>query len=257
MYLFRRSALVCIAFSFFGVAQLRPSQAQWVAPPEPRNLIHVSGTAEIRVEPNEVDLRLGIESRSPELDAAVRQNDASTAAVLKFLKDSGLAAKDVQTDFVEIQPNYRRDNGRDEVIPEFYSVRRNFGVRLRKVAQFDAVLSGALKHGANHVLGIEFRTTELRKHRDAARQQAIRAAKEKADALAKELAVKVGKATNIQEQTGSGYWNWGAGRNYLANAMSQNVAQAVSSGGGESAEGNLAVGMISVTATVNVTFELQ
>ena len=252
----RLSTLSGAALWYLIVASLPPAAAQWVAPPEPRNLIHVSGTAEIRVEPNEVDLRLGIESRSPELDAAVKQNDASTAAVLKFLKDSGIASRDVQTDFVEIQPNYRRENGRDEVVPEFYAVRRNLGVRLRKVAQFDSVLSGAIKHGANHVLGIEFRTTELRKHRDAARQQAIRAAKEKATALAKELEIKVGKATNIQEQTGGGYWNWGGGRNYLANAMSQNVSQAAPTGG-ESGDGNLAVGMISVTATVNVTFELQ
>ena len=223
---------------------------------EPRSTISVSGTAEIRVAPDEVNLKLGIESRSPELAAAVKDNDNLTAAVLKFIKDSGIAAKDVQTDYVEIQPNYRRENGRDEVTPEFYSVRRNIGVRLRKVAQFDAVLTGVLKSGVNHVHGIEFRTTELRKHRDAARQQAIRAAKEKAEALAKELEVKVGKPTNIQEQTGGGYWGWAAMGNYYANAMSQNVAQAAPSGG-ESGDGNLAVGMINVTATVNVTFALE
>ena len=231
--------------------------AQWASPADPRNLIHTSGTAEIRVAPDEVNLRLGIETRSPELDVAVTQNDTKTAAVLKFLKDSGIAGKDVQTDFVEIQPHYFRDREQQAVTPEFYSVRRNFGVRLRKVPQFNATLTGAVKSGINHVLGIEFRTTELRKHRDAARQQAIRAAKEKAEALAGELGAKVGKPTNIQEQTGGGYWGWPSGYNYSANTMSQVVSQAAPSGGGESSDGNLAVGMISVTATVNVTFALQ
>jgi hypothetical protein len=229
--------------------------AQNAAPAEPRATISVSGTAEIRVPPDEVNLRLGIESRSPELAAAVKENDDRTAAVLKFLKESGIAAKDVQTDFVEIQPNYLRERDQQKLVPEYFAVRRNIGVRLRKVAQFDAVLAGALKNGVNHVLGIEFRTTELRKHRDAARQQAIRAAKEKAEALAKELDIKVGKAVTIQEQTGGGYWGWSGGMNYMANAISQNVSQAAA--GGESSDGNLAVGMISVTATVHVTFKLE
>jgi len=247
-------AMIAFVIVLYSVAR-QPSVvwAQPVNPSEPRDLIHTSGTAEIRVPPDEINLRLGIESRSPELDAAVKQNDASTAAVLKFLRDSGIAAKDVQTDFVDIQPNYHRDRDQQQVMPEFYSVRRNIGVRLRKVAQFDVILAGVLKHGANHVHGIEFRTTELRKHRDAARQQAIRAAKEKAEALAGELDVKIGKASSIQEQTGGGYWG---GSNYMANVMSQNVSQAAL-GGGESSDGNLAVGMISVTATVNVTFALE
>jgi uncharacterized protein YggE len=108
------------------------------------------------------------------------------------------------------------------------------------------------------VLGVEFRTTELRKHRDAARQQAIRAAKEKAVALAKELDVSVGKAQSIQEQTSGGVWGWSGFSHHwnYANAMSQNVMQSAPAAvdGGES---NLAVGMINVTATVNVTFALD
>jgi uncharacterized protein len=218
--------------------------------------IAVAGTAEIRVAPDEVNLRLGVESRDPKLEVAVKQNDASTAAVLKFLKEAGIASKDVQTDYVEIQPQYENDRRAQQIVPEYYLVRRNLGVRLRKVDQFDAVLKGVLANGVNYVLGIDFRTTELRKHRDAARQQAIRAAKEKAVALAQELDVKVGKAQSIQEQTSGGWWGWGGGYgNY--NAMAQNVSQTAPGGGGEGGEGNLAVGMISVTATVNVTFLLE
>jgi uncharacterized protein YggE len=216
--------------------------------------ILVSGTAEIRVVPDEVNLRLAVETRDPKLDEAVKQNDTRIAAVLKFLKDAGIAAKDVQTDYVEIQPRYHRDDDVQQIVPEFYIVRRNLGIRLRKVAQFDTVLAGTLRNGVNYVLGIEFRTTELRKHRDAARQQAIRAAKEKATALAEELGSKVGKPQTINEQTGGGWWGWSGGANY--NAMIQNVSQAAPGGGGEG-DGNLSVGMINVTATVQVTFRLE
>jgi uncharacterized protein YggE len=236
------------------------AEAQWGQPlnggQPPKPYITVSGSAEIRVTPNEVNLRLGVESRDVQLDEAVKQNDTKTAAVLKFLKDFGIAAKDVQTDYVEIQPHYDNNRHETRIVPEYYQVRRNLGVRLREPAKFDAVLAGALRAGANYVLGIEFRTTELRKHRDAARQQAIKAAKEKAVALASELESKVGKPLTIQEQSHSG-WYGGYSPYAGYNSMSQNVSQSVPAGGGEGSDGNLSVGMISVSATVNVTFALE
>jgi len=217
--------------------------------------ISVSGTAEIRVAPDEVNLRLGVESRDVKLDEAVKQNETRTAAVLKFLKDAGIDAKDIQTDFIEIQPQFNSDRREQQIVPNFYLVRRNLGVRLRKVDQFDTVLAGTLRSGVNYVMGIEFRTTELRKHRDAARQQAIRAAKEKAVALASELDAKVGKPVTIHEQTGGGWWGWSGSPWSHGNAMIQNTIQ--SQPGGDPGEGNLSVGQISVTATVNVTFQLE
>jgi uncharacterized protein YggE len=241
----KRFYLLMTILIFGLVAQVR-AQTDGASP---KPMISVAGTAEIRVAPDEVNLKLAIETRDAKLDEAVKQNETRTAGVLKFLKEAAIDAKDIQTDFVEIQPHYNQDHNAQKIVPEFYSVRRNLGVRLRKVPQFDAVMAGVLRSGVNYVLGIDFRTTELRKHRDAARQQAIRAAKEKAVALAKELDVKVGKAQNISEQTWGGWWS------PYANAMTQNVSQAGPSG--EGGEGNLAVGMISVTATVNVTFALE
>lgn len=232
----------------FGLAL---AEAQ-VAPAKP--VISVSGSAEIRVAPDEVNLRLGVESRDPKLDTAVQQNDVKIAAVLKFLKESGIDGKDVQTDHIQIQPQYHSERGVQQITPVYYQVRRNLGVRLRKVDQFDAVLAGVLRSGVNYVDGVEFRTTELRKHRDSARQQAIRAAKEKATALSGELDLKLGKATSINERTGGGWLGWSGGQNY--NAMMQNSIQAAGRAE-DPGEGNLAVGMISVTAAVDVTFSLE
>ena len=48
--------------------------------------------------------------------------------------------------------------------------------------------------------GIEFRTTQIRKHKDKARQMAIRAAQEKAIALTKEIGQTIGKAYSITEE---------------------------------------------------------
>ena len=107
--------------------------------------------------------------------------------------------------------------------------------------------------------GIEFRTSQLRKHRDTARAMAVRAAREKADALASELGVKRGKVYNINASEWGGWWSssssyWG-GR--YGGGMYQNAVQNVSSAAPESADSTLSVGQINVSATVNVSFLIE
>ena len=125
------------------------------------------------------------------------------------------------------------------------------------ISQFEALLTKALEAEVNYVHGIQFRTTELRKHRDEARAMAIRAAREKAVALARELGQGVGAPHSIRENA-SGWWSgynaWWGGR---WNApMAQNISQ--DAGGGVSFEGGgLAVGQITVNARVTVSFFLE
>jgi len=125
---------------------------------------------------------------------------------------------------------------------------------LKDISAFDAVLTDALEAGATYVHGIQFRTTELRKHRDAARTPAIRAAREKA--VAQELDQTVGQPHEICEEQ-SGWWSWyNTWWGGPAGAMTQNVIQE----GGDAAgatETTIAPGQISVTARVTVSFEME
>src|SRR4030095_3981219 len=86
-------------------------------------------------------------------------------------------------------------------------VRKSIQVKLTDIEAFEALLTGLLTNGVNNVHGIEFRTSQLRKHRDTARAMAVRAAKEKADALASELGVKCGKVYSIDANDAGGWWS--------------------------------------------------
>jgi uncharacterized protein YggE len=146
-------------------------------------------------------------------------------------------------------------------------VRRAYAVTLRDVSRLDDLLRLILASGANHVDGYELRTTQLRKYRDDVRKKAIRAAREKADALAGELGCTVGLPTSIGEGFygwlgtygywgyGSGSWGrWGSGYNQ---GQAQNVSYSVAgaSGSGDEPSGT-PVGQIGVKAQVSVVFEL-
>jgi uncharacterized protein YggE len=218
--------------------------------------ITVAASTAILVVPDEVMVRFSVEDRSPKLADAVKACDTSTAAVLDFLKQSGIAAKDVDSDFIEIVPDFNGPRGEDLLEPRFFDVRRGFALRLREVAKFDALLTGMLEAGVDRVQEVEFRTTALRKHRDQARLQAVRAAREKAVALAGELGAKVGKPFSIEETPGGGVRGHG-GRRGQAHSQINIEADAPGDATDGDAEQKLAAGMISVTSRVDVVFTLE
>lgn len=219
-------------------------------------LISVSGSAEVKVAPDEVRLSVGVETRHEKLDDARRENDERVSKALGFLKSSGVKEKDVQTDFISVEPTY--DSNVSRTKPVTYVVRKSIEIKLTRIDTFEGLLTGLLTNGVNNVHGIDFRTSQLRKHRDAARAMAIRAATEKADALASELGVKRGKVQSINASDWGGWWSssgsyWG-GRG--GGGMYQNTVQNAG-GPAETTDGTLSIGQVSVSASVNVSFLIE
>lgn len=225
-----------------------PAFSQQVVPPQ----ISVSGSAEVKVEPDEIYLRLGVETRDASLDVAKKQNDERVARALAFLKSKDVPGKNVQTDFVTIDQTYDENYSRTRVA--VYVVRKSIEVKLTDIKSFESILAGLLNSGVNNVHGMEFRTSELRKHRDAARAMAVRAAREKADDLAAELGVKRGRVYSVSAHDGGGWWSSGSGWGArYSGAMHQN-AMLEAGGPGETGESTLSLGQISVSASVQVSF---
>ncbi|PYJ58145.1 MAG: hypothetical protein DME24_17365 [Verrucomicrobia bacterium] len=239
----------------FAIANLSLTQAFSQGPAQPP-MISVSGSAEVKVAPDEIYLRVGVETRHDNLEDAKKQNDERVSKALAFLKTSDVTGKDVQTDFISIEPTY--DSNVSRTKPVTYIVRKSIEVKLTKIESFEGLLTGLLTNGVNNVHGIEFRTSQLRKHRDAARAMAIRASKEKADALASELGVKRGKVYSINANDWGGWWSssgsyWG-GRS--GGGMFQNAVQNTG-GASEVVDDTLSIGQISVSASVNVSFLIE
>jgi uncharacterized protein YggE len=218
-------------------------------------LVSVTGEAEVRVVPDEVVLTLGIATHDNQLAVAKSQNDGIVKKVLALSTEFGIAPEHVQTDYIGVLPRY--PNGCYEVCdPVGYVVHKSVVITLRDLTRFEALLTSVLSAGVNYVQGIEFRTTELRKYRDEARALAIRAAQEKAAALAGELGQKAGRPQTIQEQQSSwwsGYGSWWGSR--WGSAMTQNTVQEYG-GAPLGLDNSLAPGQISVRASVAVSFEL-
>jgi uncharacterized protein YggE len=234
------------------------------------SLATVSGSAEIKVVPDQIFLNVAVETRDKDLAEAKKQNDEHVSAALDFLKKNKVKETDVKTDYINIQPVYFENNnvyrssgttsgGAVDTKPVYYIVRKTIGIKITDVAKFDDLLSGLLASGVNSVEGVDFRTSELRKYRDQARSMAVKAAREKAQVMATELGAKLGKANSINENEGGGWMSWGSNRvqfgGQYQNSMMNGSQDAGLAGGSES--GTISVGQISVTANVSVSFLIE
>lgn len=255
-----RTALTVIAVVLLVMTLLALS---WFAPRNPSaqaqadtapGTINVSGEALINVVPDEVILTFGVETTDPSLGTAKQTNDQRVQALLALAAKYDIKPEHVKTDYIGLRPNYEDYSYRTRIVS--YTVYKSIVFTLKDISKFEALYTDALEVGANYVHGVNFRTTELRKYRDQARDLASRAAREKAVAMAGALDQQVGQPTNIYEEQNysySAYGSWWGG----GNAMSQNVVQSAPGAGEISEEGGFAPGQIQVSARVRVTFALK
>lgn len=220
--------------------------------------VSVTGEGEVRVVPNEAIILMTVESRDKELMTALNRNNKAVQAVTGLAKNKfKVQEKHVQADYVNIRPQYvncRREEemaGRcDPTKIAYYQISRGIMIRLQNLQRFDKLMTEALGAGATHINEVEFRTTQLRKHRDTARAMAAKAAKEKAAAAAAALGAKLGPVTSISVDTG--YIGYRA--SHRRAPMTQNAMMDTTSGGDS---GEVSLGQISVTATTSATFALE
>jgi hypothetical protein len=229
--------------------------------------ISVSGEATVLVVPDQVQISMTAENRAAYLMAAKEQNDHAVKTLVEYAtKTLGIEPRRVQTDFITVEPQYRSCNHDDEISGAcsplqivYYTVRKGVQISLKDVTQYEALVTKAMSLGVNHIDNIAFTTTELRKHRDEAREMAAKASLEKAEALASVLGMKVGKPITINTENYSSYYWHGLydsqrGNSYM---MQQNIIQQAPEASREGDTGDLAIGQIKVSATVNVTYQLE
>jgi len=217
-------------------------------------LVSVSGQAEVRVVPDEVTFTLIVEKIDKDLSAAKEQNDESVRQILALARRFRIAPQDVKTDYISVDMKYTTDlsegvedsDATRKVKREFvgYEVAKTVIVRFTDIARFEEFFSAVLQAGVSRVSDVSFRTSQIRKYKDQARMLAIRAAREKAVALASEIGQTIGKAHSISEED-------------ERRSSSANTFTLVSGNFSADESSTIAPGTIRVTAQVSVSFILQ
>ena len=214
--------------------------------PEPPH-VTVAGEAEMNVAPDEVRFDVTLQHFGKELKTAKAETDGRLKGLMALAKKHGVAESDIQTDYVKVEPRFKGNDDSKAFLG--YWVRKDLVFTLRDVTRAEGLLSEVLDYGVWRINSISFSTSLMRKYRDQARAMAMKAAQEKAQALANAVGQKIGKALTIEEEVP------GAARYSLPNVSSNAVSFDRSDS--TDSEGTLALGLIKVSARVTVKFELQ
>lgn len=211
-----------------------------------RPLITVTGQAEIFVVPDEAVFSMTAVTVDKDILKAQARNDEVVKKILALARTYGIPANLVQTSQITLEAEYSDEEAtRKPRVFIGYEVTKRIAIVLRDVSKADELLADIFKSGITRISGVEFRTTQIRKHKDQARAMAIKAAQEKASALAREINQNIGKAHTITEE---GYSS--------DRSRSNNFSTAISGSFSED-ESTISLGQISVTARVIVSFELK
>jgi uncharacterized protein YggE len=217
--------------------------------------ITVTGEALVQVVPDKVTIIFGIETWDKDIELAKQQNSDILDAAYDVIRRVGVRESDVQTDHLSIAPRYDDGYRYEDLIG--YFVRNSVSVVLREPDDVEELITGVLATGVTHIHGVNFETSEFKRHREEARRLALEAAREKGEKMAAVLGLQIGDPVRVSEDRRFGSWSyyggwWGYGR---GQGMSQNVVQNVGEQGEESHD-TIALGKISIRANVTVTFRL-
>lgn len=234
--------------------------------------ISVTGTADVLVAPDEVDITVGIETRNPDFQKAKAENEENSRKVIQLTKKYGIDPKDVQSDYIRTYPSYDYDKYGATGKVSFYNVQKRIIVKLKDIDRFEVLTSDLMSNGAIMVQNIEFISTELPKYKNEARRLAVKAAKDKAQLLAAGLDSGIARPVTINEEqidnwSWYGSWWWGSswyGYNQPNSALSNvsvNLQNSQTGPGGSGIPGQtgetISIGQIKITARIGVVFELD
>jgi uncharacterized protein YggE len=218
--------------------------------------IQVSGAAVVNVAPDRALIQLGVQSNGRTPQDVQSRNATTIRTVIKALQRLGIESKDIATDRYVIEPIYE---DYESLRIKGYRIYNLIAITMRDVDKTSDAIATSFQSGANQLVNVEYYTSELRKYRDQARDMAMKAATEKANALARAAGAQTDCVLNISENSWSYFngWNWWGNNNqnlWTQNAV-QNVAPSAESPSSD--DGPVNPGQISIRAEVSATYAIQ
>lgn len=236
-------AVLALATIVSPAAAQVPLPMQTVVPEG--TILDVSATGKVEVAPDVATVRAGVVTQAPKAAAALAENSRRMAAVVRAIRGAGVAERDVQTASVTLQPQYRYAENQPPVVTG-YQASNTVAVRFRDIAKSGGVLDALVAAGANQIDGPSMSLAATDAALDAARQDAVRRARARAELYARAAGLRVDHVVAIDE----------AGENDGSTPRPPVFAR-VQAMAADSSRTEMLAGETEVSATINVRFLLK
>lgn len=226
-----------------------------MGPNHPVNTITVTGEGKSTSVPNIAQVTFTVQETAGTVQAAQDAATKRTNDSLAAIKAMGIDDKDVKTLGYNVYPQYAENAcppgamcklaaGSNKITG--YQVSQTVQVKVRDTAKAGDVLQKLGTLGVQNISGPDFMLDDDSGVQDEARAAAIKDANEKAQVLAKQLHVRLGKVMNFSENGGGYPYPMYSSRGGMAmDAAAQSVAP------------SLPVGQNETNVTVQITYEIR
>lgn len=167
--------------------------------------INVSGSGTASARPDEVVLRLGVETTAETAREAVSENSQQMAAVIDALREAGIPDENIQTQTIRLRAQYetvRTDVAgvtQRELVG--YTATNVVAARTADLEAVGQLLDEAVEAGANRIEGLRFELSDPVELLEQARAAAWQDAEAKAEQLASLAGVELAEVLTIDEAT--------------------------------------------------------
>ena len=163
--------------------------------------ISVSGQGKVTAVPDIATLRLGIEAQEASVAEAQTQAAEAMDKVMTALTESGVAEKDIQTQYFNIRQVTKWDRVTEEETVIGYRVTNMVTAKIRDIDKVGVIIDAVAEVGGDltRIDSIGFSIDDPSDYHEEARQEAMADAEAKAEQLAELAGVTLGKATYVSE----------------------------------------------------------
>ena len=161
-------------------------------------LLDVSAEGRTARVPDVATIRAGVVTQGQTAAAALLENATRMARVLAALKQAGVAARDIRTASVALNPQYRYTEGQPPAVTG-YQASNSVSIRFRDVAKSGAILDALVAQGANQIDGPTLSLDKPDAALDEARTDAVKIARSRAELYAKAAGMSVVRIVTISE----------------------------------------------------------
>ncbi|MDP2641330.1 MAG: SIMPL domain-containing protein [Candidatus Yanofskybacteria bacterium] len=191
--------LVVIAYSGMRFAGAIAEEAY------PARTLPVHGEGKVVAIPDTARFSFSVITEGKEVARIQEQNTRAMNQAIDFLKTKGISEQDIRTTRYSIDPQYQyfrcpADGGLcppPQIVG--YVVTQSAQATLRDFELIGEALAGVVENGANSVSSISFTVEDQEALQQEARSLALIQAKEKADAIAQQAGLKLGKLVSVQD----------------------------------------------------------
>jgi hypothetical protein len=163
----------------------------------PLRLVSVTGSGEVKAQPDMAYVTLGVEARRPALAEARAEVNATVERILALTRELKIEPKFVDSTRLQVQPDYRWDEKSSSQVLLGYVVSRQVDVELHDLDRLGELLERSVSAGVNQVGGARLDSSRRKALERAALTQAVDDARLNADALAGAAGAKLGPVQSL------------------------------------------------------------